>query len=164
MNAVLISLATSVGGGVLLRYITLGRARITSDTEKIARDALTRAQRVFGASSAAGGRLAHPWREGAQEFDCYGLESDLTSAYDRIKNRKLRASLRVVRSEIHGVWAAAYVGRAAVGFPGHQATPGEIAHQRDTERKAELQRRHAEQGTAATKAALAKLGKLAARV
>jgi len=144
--------------------VSWGRPRITSDAASIARDALTQAAWVFGQSQARGGRLGHPWELTSGEIHCHDLESKLTDAHDRIKDQAFRKHVIEVRTEIHGIWAAKALFFPAIGFEGKPPTPAEIDRERQAAAKADLQLRHARQGEAATKAALAELARLSPRV
>jgi hypothetical protein len=157
------TIATTVVTTILLRFVPWGTARLSSDTATIARDALTKAQWVFGQSQADGGRLGHPWKLASGEIHCHELESKLTDAHDRIKNEKFRKHVLAVLTEIHNVWAAEAKFFPVVWFEGKQQTPSEIEREKQATATAEIQLRHAQKGEIATKAALAKLGELAAR-
>lgn len=157
------TVVTTVITTVLLRFVPWGRARITSDAASIARDALMKAAWVFGQSQATGGRLGHPWELTSGEIHCHDLESKLTDAHDRIKDKTFRKHVIEVRTEINGVWAAEAVFFPAVWYEGKQPTPTEIEHDRQAAAKAEVQLRHAHRGETATKAALAELARLSPR-
>lgn len=160
---VVISVLTSVLTTVALRFVPWGKARITSDAASIARAALTQAAWVFGQSHAKGGRLGHPWELTSGVIHCHELESKLTDAHDRIKNKAFRKYVGEVRTEVHGVWAAEAVFFPVVWYEGKQPSPAEIEHDKQAAAKAEVQLRHAHLGEAAAKAALAGLARLSPR-
>ena len=158
------TIVTTVVTTILLRFVSWGRARISSDTATIARDALTKAEWIFGQSQAEGGRLGHPWKLASGEIHCHELESKLTDAHDRIHSGKFRKHVLEVRTEIHNVWVTEAKFFPVVWFEGKQLTPSELERERQASTKAELQTRHAQKGEIATKAALAELAQLSPRV
>jgi hypothetical protein len=158
------TVATTVITTILLRFVPWGSARISSDTATIARDALTKAEWIFGQSQAEGGRLGHPWQSVSGEIHCHELESKLTDAHDRIKSQRFRKHILEVRTEIHGIWAAEAKSIPVVWYEGKEPTPSEIEHDRRANSKAEVQLHHAQQGETATKAALSELARLSPRV
>jgi hypothetical protein len=107
--------------------------------------------------------LGHPWELTSGEIHCHELESKLTDAHDRIKDKRFRKHVVEARTEIHGIWAAEAVFFPVVWYEGKQPTSAEIEHDRQAAAKAELQLRHAHQGETATKAALAELARLSPR-
>ncbi len=107
--------------------------------------------------------MGHPWELTSGAIHCHDLESKLTDAHDRIKDKAFRKHVIEVRTEIHGIWAAKALFFPAVGFEGKPPTPAEIERDRQSAAKAELQLRHARSGDVATKAALAELARRSSR-
>jgi len=107
--------------------------------------------------------LGHPWELTSGELHCHDLESKLTDAHDRIKDKAFRKQVVEVRTEIRGVWAAEAIFFPVVWYEGKQPSPAEIEHDRQAAAKAEVQLGHAHRGEVATKAALAELARLSPR-
>lgn len=160
---VLVSVGVSVLTTVVLRFIPWGQPRMATEAANRAREALSKAEWVFGQSSASGGRLQHPWETTSGEIYCHDLETLLSDAHDRVSDKKFRMAVKAAKVEIHGVWVTEFKAHPAIWYVGKQESPGEIAREKEAQVRAHRQLSHAHRGEKAVKEALARLSKLATR-
>ena len=147
--------------GVLVdRGLLWRRPRFSPDTADLARRALSTAKHVFGQSTALGGRLHHPWNYAGSEVEQHVLDASLAAVQSRIVHRKFQGEVAAVRDQIKGVWASSASSRPRIFVPGQPLSPRELEWEKDDGRRAEVQRRHAEDGIREAEAALERLSKL----
>ena len=160
----LIGVASFVCGtffGVLIdRGILWRRPRFSPETADLARRALSTAKYVFGQSTALGGRLHHPWNYAGSEVEQHVLDASLAAVQSRIVHRKFQGEVAAVRDQINGVWASSASTRPRIYVSGQPLSPREAELEKEDERRAEVQRRHAEAGWREVEAALERLSKL----
>jgi hypothetical protein len=157
------TVVTTIVTTVLLRYVTLGRARISSAAAGIAREALTAAAWVFGQSSSCGGQLRHPWQLPSGAIHWHELESKLTDAHDRITDREFRATVVAIRAELQGIWASQATHSPGIWYEGKVPLPSELEHEKELAARKERQRLHAQRGEELIVSARVSLERLARR-
>ena len=142
------------------RGIRWRKARLMHETAILATQALDDASYVFNQSIAAGGRLAHPWDRHGKNIHCDDLQSRLRTSRSRIKDKSFRKNVDQIIAELQKVFAAASVGRAAFASSGMPSNPGDDAHKKATQAKADAQVQHARTGIEASEFARIRLGDL----
>ena len=142
------------------RGVRWRKARLNHETAILATQALDEASYVFNQALASGGRLAHPWDRHGKTLCCDDLQSRVRTSRSRINDKSFRKDVDLVIGELRKVWAAAYIGRVAVAYSGMPRNPGDIAHEKASQAKADAQIQHAGAGLEASENALLRLGKL----
>jgi hypothetical protein len=159
---VILLISGAAVGVVMDRGIRWRTARLTHETANLATQALDEASFVFNQAIASGGRLPHPWDRHGKNIHCDDLESRLRTSRSRIKDRTFRKNADLAIDELHNVWAAAFIGRAAIAYSGMPSNPGDLAREKVTQAKAEAQIQHARDGLEAAENARLRLGDLEA--
>lgn len=141
----------AIVGGLALRFIPVGKQRVTPDAVSIARDALLKADWIFQQSTSYGGKLQHPWKTTSGEINYHDLEGLLIDAHNRIKSRRFRKLILVVISELKGVYASSFLGRPGVYFEGLETSREESVWETSSKKLAIVQLGHATAGVNALK-------------